>query len=70
MGLLTSDVALLADPEYLSLVQHWAEHQDSFDNMFAYAWYKATSHNIDDLTSIRHVVKNVLFSLFFLFPLQ
>ena len=53
MGLLTSDVALLADPEYLSLVQHWAEHQDSFDNMFAYAWYKATSHNIDALSPLQ-----------------
>ncbi|CAM9581686.1 unnamed protein product [Hapterophycus canaliculatus] len=44
--MLTTDVALLFDPEYLELVQTFADDQYALDTAFAAAWYKLMSRDM------------------------
>lgn len=44
--MLTSDVSLLTDPEYLALVQRFATDMDYFTDVFSHAWYKLTSRDV------------------------
>ncbi|CAM9479910.1 unnamed protein product, partial [Ectocarpus sp. 8 AP-2014] len=44
--MLTSDVALLFDPEYLALCELFASDQAYLDTAFAAAWYKLTSRDM------------------------
>lgn len=51
--MLTSDIALLYDPEYLRLVKLFAEDRAELDRQFAHAWYKLTSRDIGPVTRCR-----------------
>ncbi|CAM9631088.1 unnamed protein product [Ectocarpus sp. 12 AP-2014] len=44
--MLTSDIALLNDPEYLTLVELFASDQAALDEAFAASWYKLTSRDM------------------------
>lgn len=44
--MLTSDVSLLTDPEYLALVQRFANDMDYFTDVFKHAWYKLVSRDV------------------------
>ncbi|CAM9833697.1 unnamed protein product [Scytosiphon promiscuus] len=44
--MLTTDVALLFDPEYLALVELFSEDQDALDTAFSAAWYKLMSRDM------------------------
>ncbi|CAN0223003.1 unnamed protein product, partial [Scytosiphon promiscuus] len=44
--MLTTDVALLFDADYLALVENFAEDQDALDKAFAAAWYKLLSRDM------------------------
>ncbi|CAN0211168.1 unnamed protein product, partial [Ectocarpus fasciculatus] len=44
--MLTSDIALLYDPEYLALVELFASDLSYLDDAFAAAWYKLTSRDM------------------------
>jgi catalase (peroxidase I) len=48
VGMLTSDVSLMHDPEgeYQKLVHLWAEDQADFENAFSHAWYKLTTRDM------------------------
>ncbi|KAI9360786.1 heme peroxidase [Zopfochytrium polystomum] len=44
--MLTSDIALLRDENYLSLVNEYAANITSLENDFKHAWYKLVSHDM------------------------
>ena len=44
--MLTSDVSLLTDPEYLALVQQYADDLNYFSDQFSHAWYKLTTRDV------------------------
>ena len=46
IGLLTSDVALKTDPDYLSIVEEFSGNLTAFDLEFARAWYKLTTRDM------------------------
>ena len=46
VGALTSDMALLVDPEYREIVRQFAEDRELFDHQFAHAWYKLTTRDM------------------------
>ena len=46
IGLLTSDVALKNDSDYLSIVEEFAGNLTAFDLEFARAWYKLTTRDM------------------------
>merc|ERR1719483_2075167 len=50
IGMLTSDIALLNDPEYLQIVKYWETDQASFDHAFKHAWYKLTTRDMGPAT--------------------
>ena len=39
-------MALVADPSYRAIVRQFAGDRDSFDSMFAHAWYKLTTRDM------------------------
>merc|ERR1712045_1064823 len=43
---LTSDIALLEDPAYLSIMQEFAENATAFNVAFDEAWFKLTTTNV------------------------
>ena len=46
IGLLTSDVALKTDQDYLSIVEEFSGNLEGFDLEFARAWYKLTTRDM------------------------
>ncbi|KAG5184208.1 heme peroxidase [Tribonema minus] len=48
--MLTTDVALTRDPDYLQIVQEYAADLDAFDTTFKNAWYKLTSRDMGPVT--------------------
>ena len=46
VGLLTSDVALMADDQYKIIVSSFAQDLEYFDQSFASAWYKLTTRDM------------------------
>lgn len=48
---LTSDIALLEDPNYLSIVQEFAENATAFNVAFDEAWFKLTTTNVGGVWS-------------------
>ena len=46
VGALTSDMALMADPDYREIVRQFAEDREMFDHQFAHAWYKLTTRDM------------------------
>ncbi|KNC72385.1 hypothetical protein SARC_15057, partial [Sphaeroforma arctica JP610] len=44
--MLTADISLINDEEYLPLVQEFAKDQDALDKAFIYAWYKLTTRDM------------------------
>ena len=46
IGLLTSDVALKTDLDYLKIVQEFSGNMEVFDQEFARAWYKLTTRDM------------------------
>ena len=46
IGMLTSDVALLKDQKYLSLLQKYAKDLDQFNNAFMNVWNKLTTRDM------------------------
>ncbi|GMI04141.1 hypothetical protein TrLO_g10901 [Triparma laevis f. longispina] len=48
--MLTSDVSLTRDPEYLKLVKEFAGDLEEFENQFKHAWYKLTSRDMGPIT--------------------
>lgn len=45
MIMLTSDIALLYDPEYKRLVELYAENKAELERQFSHAWYKLASRD-------------------------
>merc|ERR1712151_390900 len=43
---LTADLALLEDPDYLAIVEEFAQDQDTFNVAFDEAWFKLTTTNV------------------------
>ena len=39
-------MALVADPSYRAIVRQFAGDRDSFDSVFAHAWYKLTTRDM------------------------
>jgi catalase (peroxidase I) len=48
--MLTSDMSLINDPDYLALVQQYASDLDAFDDAFKHAWYKLTTRDMGPAT--------------------
>ena len=48
--MLTSDVALRADPVYEKIARHFWEHPDEFADAFARAWFKLTHRDMGPIT--------------------
>ncbi|CAM9577557.1 unnamed protein product [Ectocarpus fasciculatus] len=48
--MLTSDVALLMDPEYLAIVEEFASNQEALDTAFSNAWYKLVTRDMGPYT--------------------
>lgn len=46
IGMATTDLALMIDPEYAKIVKHFNESRASFDTAFKNAWYKLTSRDM------------------------
>ena len=46
IGMLTSDIALLKDSKYRSLVQSFADDLEQFNDAFKNAWYKLTTRDM------------------------
>ena len=46
IGLLTSDVALKTDLAYRQIVESFSGNLETFDQMFAHAWYKLTTRDM------------------------
>ena len=44
--MLTTDLSLLADPEYKKIARHFYEHPDEFADAFARAWFKLTHRDM------------------------
>lgn len=44
--MLTSDISLIVDPIYLSIVQYYASNLTAFNDAFSHAWYKLTSRDM------------------------
>ena len=60
--MLTTDVALLQDPQYRDIVQQFADSADYFDEQFAAAWYKARPTNIDGKAMTARSKANIIVS--------
>lgn len=45
-AMLTTDLALRADPQYARIARHFLEHPDSFADAFARAWFKLTHRDM------------------------
>src|ERR1051326_2938514 len=48
--MLTSDIELLADPEYAEIVKRFREHPDQLADAFARAWYKLLPRHMGPLS--------------------
>ena len=48
--MMTSDVSLTYDPDYLEIVRRYADDIAAFDNDFAHAWYKLTTRDMGPVT--------------------
>ena len=44
--MLTTDIALIRDPSYLSISKHFFENPDAFQKAFAKAWFKLTHRDL------------------------
>jgi catalase-peroxidase len=49
-SLLTTDLSMLADPEYKKISRHFYEHPDEFADAFARAWFKLTHRDMGPVT--------------------
>jgi len=49
-SMLTTDLSLLADPEYKKIARHFYEHPDEFADAFARAWFKLTHRDMGPIT--------------------
>ncbi|GGK36673.1 catalase/peroxidase HPI [Nocardia camponoti] len=48
--MLTTDLALRADPAYERITRRWLDHPDEFAQAFAKAWYKLTHRDLGPIT--------------------
>lgn len=48
--MLTSDLALLADPKYAAIAKRWHDHPDELEAAFARAWYKLLHRDMGPLS--------------------
>jgi len=51
--MLTSDMSLSVDPEYVKIVRDFMSHPESFEEQFAHAWYKLTTRDLGPVTNCR-----------------
>ena len=51
--MLTSDIALIADPEYRRICEHFHRNPDAFATAFAEAWFKLTHRDMGPVTRYR-----------------
>jgi len=49
-GMLTSDIALKTDPNYLTISKRFHDHPEQFADAFAKAWYKLTHRDMGPLS--------------------
>lgn len=48
--MMTTDLALLEDANYLELVQRFSEDKNYLEEQFAHAWYKLTTRDVGPVT--------------------